>query len=569
MRIVSISDLICDVYYDKNMNILGAFGGGSAGNIICNLQEMGFETFMYGACGNDYLGRICIDSLNDCNVDNKIDIIDNLNTKTYHILEIKDNNRYIYRSIKYCPFCKKDSFYDNSYINSKKIIKDLLKNDILLFDNLNINNQYIIDNTNNLKLLDLGTYYEFENLSKKEIINKLANKFVIINLNERVEKYLIKKLNCDNVINLSKLIKAKLLIVTRGTKGNDFIYKNNLYSFPLDKIINEVDDSGAGDAFFSTIIKNWLNNKQTFDESKFNQWVKDTRLLVEKVLKLIGSRSYIKRLYKVGKSDICLDELEYKLYIPSGNPTALVLNMESNSIKRKIINDYLMNKYDYIEQVGFINPKNNKPELLMAGGEFCGNATRCAIYYYLDGKEGNLKIKISGVRNKLKAGIDKDNNVWVDMPIIKGNYENSISIINDQKAIIKLYGITQLIYEVNNINQKYNKEELKKYAYSILKKNKLLDEEAAGVMFIEKKDNKILLSPIVFVKEINTLFYETACGSGSVAVGIYESFKEKKSVNIDVLQPSGKVINVITSATKTKIIKARISGKVKEIEAIK
>ena len=55
----------------------------------------------------------------------------------------------------------------------------------------------------------------------------------------------------------------------------------------------------------------------------------------------------------------------------------------------------------------------------------------------------------------------------------------------------------------------------------------MLKEEAAGVMFIERKNGKIILSPVVFVKEINTLFYETACGSGSVAVGIYESFKNK------------------------------------------
>ena len=114
------------------------------------------------------------------------------------------------------------------------------------------------------------------------------------------------------------------------------------------------------------------------------------------------------------------------------------------------------------------------------------------------------------------------------------------------------------LLEVKNINKKYNKEELKEYAYNILKKNKLLKEEAAGVMFIERKDGKIILSPVVFVKEINTLFYETACGSGSVAVGIYESFKNKGSVNIDILQPSGEYINVITSSNDSKIDNARI-----------
>ena len=305
MRIVGIGDLVCDIYYDEKLNIIGAFGGLSFCNIICNLQYMGYDTYIYGSCGNDYLGEICINSLDDCNVKNDIKVIDNLDTKAYHILKVKENNRDVFRSIKYCPYCKKNSWYDESYIDENSIIKKIKTDDILLFDNLNNRNQYLIDNTNNIKLLDLGTYYEFEKLTSNEIIKKISNKFEIINLNERVEKYLIEKLNCQNVIELSKKIKAKLLIVTRGINGNDFIYRNKVYSYPLDKLINEVDDSGAGDAFFSVIINNWLKNKQKFNVKRFSNWVNDTKALVEKVLMLIGSRTYIKEMYLVNKKNIC------------------------------------------------------------------------------------------------------------------------------------------------------------------------------------------------------------------------------------------------------------------------
>ncbi len=75
-----------------------------------------------------------------------------------------------------------------------------------------------------------------------------------------------------------------------------------------------------------------------------------------------------------------MKKYNYKIYIPSGNPTALVIGIEKDLEKRKEINNAIMSKYDFIEQVGFINPNN--PELIMAGGEFCGNATRCAINYY-------------------------------------------------------------------------------------------------------------------------------------------------------------------------------------------
>ena len=261
-----------------------------------------------------------------------------------------------------------------------------------------------------------------------------------------------------------------------------------------------------------------------------------------------------------------MKDYDYKIYIPSGNPTALVLGLEKDPNRRKEINDEIMSLYDdFVEQVGFVNTDINNPELLMAGGEFCGNATRSAVNYYLDGKKGNLEMKVSGVPNKLNTGIDEDGNAWVDMPIIKGSYKNSIKPISNNSAIVKMYGITHLVIESGDINKEYSKEELKKYAFSILEKQGLLNEEAAGVMFVNRLDEEdIEISPIVFVKAINTLFYETACGSGTTAVGIYESFKRKEGIDVNILQPSGNTINVKTVVDNENIYNARISGKVLE-----
>lgn len=249
----------------------------------------------------------------------------------------------------------------------------------------------------------------------------------------------------------------------------------------------------------------------------------------------------------------------YKIYIPSGNPTALVIGIIKDSKIRKQINDILMKKYDFIEQVGFINDDINKPELLMAGGEFCGNATRSAIKYYLNNTKGEIKIKVSGVPRKLLGGIDNDNNVWLDMPIIKGDYKKSIKIINKTRMIIKLLGITHVVIEEDVIDNN-----IKEYAYNILKEYDLLDEEASGVMFITKTKNNIKLKPVVYVRDINTLFYETACGSGTTAVGIYESIKDNCDIDIDIIQPSKKIINVKTKIKNRKLINVRISGEVIE-----
>ena len=155
-------------------------------------------------------------------------------------------------------------------------------------------------------------------------------------------------------------------------------------------------------------------------------------------------------------------------------------------------------------------------------------------------------------------------------PIVKGKYNKFIKTLNNNSAIIKIKGITHIVIEDNSIIKKYNKDELKNYSYKILKDNNLLNKKAAGVLYINSIDNNTIeIIPIVYVKRINTLFFETACGSGTLAVGIYISYKRKESVNLSILQPSKEIIKVETIADYKKLYNARISGKVIEYNKIK
>ena len=94
------------------------------------------------------------------------------------------------------------------------------------------------------------------------------------------------------------LFNCKLLIITRGKNGCDLIYRNKKYSYPIEKETMEVDDSGAGDIFFSTIIKNWALNNYKLTSTKFNNWVREANINASKIITLIGSRALIKDLYK-------------------------------------------------------------------------------------------------------------------------------------------------------------------------------------------------------------------------------------------------------------------------------
>lgn len=71
-------------------------------------------------------------------------------------------------------------------------------------------------------------------------------------------------------------------------------------------------------------------------------------------------------------------KIEYKIFNPGGNITALINGCDYDTNQKKLINRMIMEKYSQVEQVGFLSNKTNCLE--MSGGEFCANATRCAVY---------------------------------------------------------------------------------------------------------------------------------------------------------------------------------------------
>ena len=201
---------------------------------------------------------------------------------------------------------------------------------------------------------------------------------------------------------------------------------------------------------------------------------------------------------------------------PGGNDTALVQGIDYSPEERKAINDAIMESYTNVEQVGFYDTTDpKKPTLIMAGGEFCGNATRSVALLALKGKEGEVNISVSGVDKPLRAGVDQRGNAWAEMPI---RPNTSCSITDNSLKVVELEGITQVIA---GSPKGSTVEEIKAEGMEILSKLGLTDSvEASGVMFISKDGNGIKTEPVVWVRDIERVFYETACGSGTAAMGI-------------------------------------------------
>ena len=252
--------------------------------------------------------------------------------------------------------------------------------------------------------------------------------------------------------------------------------------------------------------------------------------------------------------------MKYKIYTSSGNDTAIVYGLTYTNDEKKYINNYIINKHKNVEQVGFIDKENR--QLIMAGGEFCGNAVRCATYDILNGNAGAIKIKINN-KLTLNAGIDDNNNVWCEIPI---DSKSLISKINNDMYIVDLGDITFLV-----LSQKYSKEYLadisniKNISMSFINKYNLEDKKAVGIVYLQDIEDKIKINPIVWVKSINTCFYETACGSGSIAVCIVLSYIKKESLTISLIQPSNKIIKASIVNNNNTFSYAKISGVVELI----
>ncbi len=366
MRVVSIGDLVTDYYY-KNNKLIGINGGMTSHNIIANLAKMKINTSVFGCCGNDLQGKIAINSLEKINVDiSNIKIIEDIRTRCFHVSYHEKDNKLTFASKKRCPFCNNKKWYEESLIDTNYILSNIKEDDILVFDNLNDKNQLIINNTNNKKVIDLGQYFEFESLTNEKIINKIENKFEIINLNERVASYLINRFSLNSEKELYNIIKPNLMTITKGEKGATFITNDNIYNFELINKGNVVDSTGAGDAFMSIIIKEAIKTNFNYNFNNFKKWYETSNKLTLKVVSKIGARGHINTLYKIKKNN---DSCTCNTFLICERKKIKRCNININNLEKRIINSLKTPLNAKLDEIEF----DNKNCLFIGtGGSYAG-----------------------------------------------------------------------------------------------------------------------------------------------------------------------------------------------------
>lgn len=294
MRYVALGDLVADCYYKnigQDKELIKIDGGSSRFNVIANLAARGNSTCVISGCGKDFVGKIVLNSLMRLNVDTSHVIRkENLRTRAYH-LTVEGNKHICTRT---CPICGNRTWYKEGIVTIDYLRECTNRDDILVLDGLKPENIPIITTFPNEKALDIGRTKRLVNLSNEEILNLLKNRNIeILQLNETVEQYFIERFQIKDLLELFNLLKAKFMIVTRGKEGADFVVENHIIHKTLIHCQKEIDDTGAGDAFFSMFIQKYYEN----DKKVTRQWVDGTFFLANKlttsVVSHLGARGHL------------------------------------------------------------------------------------------------------------------------------------------------------------------------------------------------------------------------------------------------------------------------------------
>lgn len=187
------------------------------------------------------------------------------------------------------------------------------------------------------------------------------------------------------------------------------------------------------------------------------------------------------------------------------------------------------------EQAGFLIPSENHFE--MGGGEFCGNAARAAAILLADlrGAPG-VSFTMSGYRGTVQASVQKTGGAayFVECAFSGLPTERRDVVLSDGQhaSIVDLGGIVHVVIEAPFPRDPQTYQTAHR---TIMHELALNNRAAVGVVWIERSNEAIKMHPVVWVKEVNTFFYEQSCGSGTIAVG-------KVTDICSVVQPTGKTI---------------------------
>ncbi|WP_440681369.1 adenosine kinase [Candidatus Pelagibacter sp. HIMB1623] len=238
----------------KNLKIEKTVSGGSVANSIVGLSQLGNKVGFIGKVSDDDFGDKYEKGLKHENVDYFYSKKkEKLPTGSCLILITPDSERTM------CTFLG-----TAGKINENDVSIDAVKNSEIIFlegylwDEGGPKKAFdkAIDNANKIAM-SLSDLFCVDR-HKPHFLNLVKNKIDITFANEQEIISLIEAKNFDEVINFSKQL-HKLVIITRGEKGAIAIKGDEVAESNIQKNLNIVDLTGAGDLFAAGFLHGYLN----------------------------------------------------------------------------------------------------------------------------------------------------------------------------------------------------------------------------------------------------------------------------------------------------------------------
>lgn len=198
---------------------------------------------------------------------------------------------------------------------------------------------------------------------------------------------------------------------------------------------------------------------------------------------------------------------------PAGNVTAIVCSDVSAAERARVAAQILRLPELGIEQVAFLAAPRSGGEirLEMMGGEFCGNALRCAGFYQAlrNGAQGKSCVfaEISGADGVQPVMADTaEGTASTVMPLPLSVQPAGWADV--QAARVTFAGITHFVIDCAQPD-----EALVQRAIDLAP-----EASAVGAIFLDRAHGSI--KPVVFVRETASCVAENSCASGSVATAV-------------------------------------------------
>lgn len=291
---VSHGDIILDNIYNDDLKLIAQDGGGCNWNDLYNLSLMGEKCYAIGSIGNDDEGKIAIASLINVGVNTNGIIIEEKRTNIMNVIipnkDLEDD------SIIHSWYNPITMEYTMNFSNNLPVnLPKELENDeiyVILDKFLPVNLEFINNIKNKKVCLDIGHIRFFEHFTRQYLLN-FFQKADFIQLNENVISLLFERLRVKSLVELFELLNPDLIVLTKGKRGAEYLFRENgeiKIAFEEPKIIADiVDSSGAGDAFFSTTLREYAYSTKIdleFTKKTFELANKSSR----EVIAQVGSR---------------------------------------------------------------------------------------------------------------------------------------------------------------------------------------------------------------------------------------------------------------------------------------